>query len=295
MELRQLRYFAAVGRVGTFTAAAAELRVAQPALWQQVKALERELGLPLFERWGRRVRLTRDGEEILHRVGPILESVERLRQSATDLAAGRRGRIVVACSQPHVSMFLARLIGRFHATSPDVRVELREHPPLAGLPLDDLGTGAADVGLGTEDPESLEGFAVYAANLVAAVPAGHPWAGQAEVTLQQLGAEVLLVAPYQSLSRGLLERALEAEGIKPRIGHESPSPATLVALGEQGLGVPVLADDAFATVRHGSAPLVVGRGGPIGAEVWLQWRRGAAMSSALTAFIEEATAIGGTR
>ena len=91
MELRQLRYFRAVAETGTFMAAAERSRVAQPALWKQVRDLERELGVGLFERVGRRVRLTSSGTLLLERVAQALESADRVKSLAADLRLGRTG------------------------------------------------------------------------------------------------------------------------------------------------------------------------------------------------------------
>src|SRR5690242_19312935 len=77
MELRQLEYFVEVARKGTYLAASASLSVAQPALWRQVKELERELGVPLFERVGRRVRLTRNGEALADQAATVLAASGR--------------------------------------------------------------------------------------------------------------------------------------------------------------------------------------------------------------------------
>src|SRR6266516_3838932 len=103
MELRQLRYFRAVAETGTFTAAAEQSRVAQPALWKQVRELERELGVALFEKAGRRVRLTGSGALLLERVAHALESADREKSLAADLRLGRTGQVVISCSPPHIN------------------------------------------------------------------------------------------------------------------------------------------------------------------------------------------------
>jgi DNA-binding transcriptional LysR family regulator len=107
MELRQLEYFVEVARKGTYVAAAASLSVAQPALWRQVKELERELGTPLFERVGRRVRLTRDGARLADQAAGILAAAGRLRDDAEALRAGRAGAVAIACAAPQLREFLA--------------------------------------------------------------------------------------------------------------------------------------------------------------------------------------------
>ena len=289
MELRQLRYFAEVAETGSYSGAAAKLHVAQPALWQQVKSLEVELRVPLFERTGRSVRLTRHGQVLLGRVAQVLDQADLLLRLARDLSQGRSGLVVVACTPPHISRLLGAVVGRYRARHPDVVVEFREHPPIAGLPLDEVIAGSADVALGVRTPD-CDGFPVYRVNVVAAVPPDHPLAGLREVSLDQLDGEPLLVSSRPSLSRGLLDAAWAAPARTPRIVFESPSPVTLVSLGSHGVGIPLLADDALAMVREQPAPVVVDQGRPIGAEVWLHWRTGLTITPALDAFIGEVRA-----
>src|SRR6266404_5314928 len=124
MELRQLEYFSVVAVPLTNTAAAARLHVAQPALWKQVNDLERELGVSLFERIGRRVRITSAGRQLLERVDQILAAARGLSGVAGDLRAGRTGRIRIGCLAPHIVAFLARAVAGFRATHPSVNVEL---------------------------------------------------------------------------------------------------------------------------------------------------------------------------
>src|SRR5215218_2189699 len=118
MELRQLRYFASVSELGTYAAAADRLHVAQPALWRQVQSLERELRVPLFERVGRRVRLTSDGATLLAQAQSTLATADRLAHSADDLRTARGGVVAIACASPHIRKFLAPVLGEFHSSHP---------------------------------------------------------------------------------------------------------------------------------------------------------------------------------
>src|SRR5215212_5017338 len=127
MELRQLGYFVEVGRRGSYLAAAAAQSVAQPALWRQVKELERELGVPLFERVGRGVRLTRDGTTLLEQAETALAAAGRVRHSAEELRAGRAGVVAIACAAPHLREFLAGVIAALREDHPGVLVEVREY------------------------------------------------------------------------------------------------------------------------------------------------------------------------
>src|SRR5438105_4835552 len=110
MELRQLRYFAEVARAGTYAAASQRPHVAQPGVWKQVRSLERELGVVLFERVGRRVRLTSGGTLLLAQAEAALAGVSRVDGLAADLRAGVTGTVTVGCVSAHVVGFLSRLL-----------------------------------------------------------------------------------------------------------------------------------------------------------------------------------------
>ena len=93
MELRHLRYFVAVAETGIFSGAAAHLRITQPALWRQVHDLEGELGVRLFERSGRRVRVTSAGEDLLLRCRDLLGDFQQLTEYAQAMRSAERGRL----------------------------------------------------------------------------------------------------------------------------------------------------------------------------------------------------------
>src|SRR5260370_4099983 len=126
MELRQLRYFVEVAREGSYAAAAERLHVAQPGVWKQVRALERELGVRLFERVGSGVRLTRDGELVLAQADKALAGITRVADLASDLQAGRTGTVTVGCVSAHIAGFLSRAVASHRRQYPDVDVRLVE-------------------------------------------------------------------------------------------------------------------------------------------------------------------------
>jgi DNA-binding transcriptional LysR family regulator len=98
MELRHLRYFVAVAEAGAFSRAATRLRITQPALWRQVHDLEMELGVRLFERAGRRIRLTSAGEGLLRRSRDLLDGVDQLAEHAHAMRSGEVGTLRVGAS-----------------------------------------------------------------------------------------------------------------------------------------------------------------------------------------------------
>ncbi|MBI3745810.1 MAG: LysR family transcriptional regulator [Chloroflexi bacterium] len=295
MELRQLRYFKAVARHGTYVAAAASLAVAQPALWRQVHDLERELGLALFEKVGRRVRLTIDGQTILEQAIDALDTVDRLDATAADLRSARAGIVAIACAGPHLQRFLAPVIGTFRRSRPDVVIRIREYSggpgPGRGI-REDLVDGIVDVATGTPtgaDP-MFDGFPVYGVRLIAAVPDAHALRAAATIDVEDLRDRPLVLSQAVSFSRGALEAACRRAGFEPRVAFDSASPASIMALGAAGLGLPIFVDDAVPPPAGEPWPVILEAGRPIGASVSLLWRAGAALSPTVRAFIDLARA-----
>lgn len=263
MELRQLEYFSAVASDGTYTAAAERLHVAQPALWKQVHELERELGVALFERVGRRVQITTAGRQLLDRANQLLGGAIRFHALADELRLGRTGRVRIGCFAPHIGAFLAPVIGAFRMRHPDIAVELHEQGPTAAAAVDPSSTlveallaGATDVITTSliSDDQSLDGFGAYDVHVVAIPSPGDQRTLIAErksrLPVTALRDVPLVVSPIGYFSRQRLEAACRVAGFEPRIEAEATSPAGLVALAEHGVGTAVIASDAVTPGRR---------------------------------------------
>jgi DNA-binding transcriptional LysR family regulator len=291
MELRQLRSFAAVAHDGGYAAAAASLSVTQPAVWRQVRELEVELGLSLFERYGRSVRPTADGSRLLEQAAAVLATVDRFTATAADLRSVRAGVVGIACAAPHLQRFLAGRIGAFRRVHPGVSLVIREYSgatsPGRGI-LEDLLDGVVDVAtlIGTRNVPEVEGFPLYEVRLVVAVSDSHEWRHIGTVDIAMLRDQPLIVSQRGAYSRGAIEAACQRAGFDPTIAFTVASPASQVALGRARLGVPVVVDDAVAPDRGGPWPTLVERGKPIGETVSLVWRAGAKLPPSVRTFIE---------
>lgn len=303
MDLRQLEYVVAVADRGTFMAAAEHLHVAQPALWKRVRDLERELGVVIFERAGRRVRLTSDGAQLVAVAMPVVAGADRVRDLARDLAAGLVGEVAVLCVPSHVPTFLAPVIGEFRQVHPRIRVDLHELGAApSGAPtaaaassgghgsaslLDALRSGAVDIITSPPLTGAVQGFHVYDVHVVLVPPPRHKWRTQQTVSVTQLADVPLVVTPRGFLSRTLLDNACNAAGFEPMVAAESANAATLVALGENGVGVPVIASDALpARISSERRPSLTVRGHDLSDEVWMYWRAGSTPTPAVESFLD---------
>ena len=126
MEFHQLRYFCAVARAGSFTRAAEQERIAQPSLSQQIRKLETELGVPLFERLGRGTRLTPYGEALLAEATNILKNIADAHAAIAALQDGVRGSLRVGAIPTVLPFFLAPRLGEFRDLHPEIEIMLSE-------------------------------------------------------------------------------------------------------------------------------------------------------------------------
>jgi DNA-binding transcriptional LysR family regulator len=243
VELRQLRYFVAVARRRHFTAAAEIVGVAQPALSQQIRLLERELGLDLFDRSGRRVRLTSAGEVFLARAERVLAEVESAVAEMEEFAGLLRGRLVVGALPSLAGRLMPPLLAGFHARHPGLDLAMREESSAQLLAL--VEAGEVDLAVVHQPatatrPEAVALEPLFAEDLVAVVAPGRRLAERDVIPVGALRDEPLLLSKPGSGIRRVVLDACAAAGFAPRIAFESDGVATLRALAAEGLGVAVL-------------------------------------------------------
>lgn len=250
MELRQLRYFVAVARQRHFTRAAAALGLAQPALSQQIRALEREVGVTLLDRGGRRVRPTPAGEALLIRAERILAEVASATAELAEFAGARRGRVIVGALPSLAEHQLPTLVAAFHTRHPGIELALREERTANLLAL--LAGGEVDLALLHQPPAALGAGALadqntmptleplFTEELVAVVAPGHQLVGRATLPIAALRDEPCILTKSGSVVRDTILAACAAAGFAPRIAFESGGNATVRALAAAGLGIAIL-------------------------------------------------------
>jgi LysR family transcriptional activator of glutamate synthase operon len=287
MELRQLRYLVALADERHFTRAAAREHVAQPALSQQIRRLERELGLPLVERTTRRVALTDAGARLVERARRALGEIEAGRAELQALAGIRTGRVGIGAIQALGPLDLPLLLAAFHERHPGVELAVREEPSetLAAM----VQEGSLDLAFLSAGPAPADGrlalCRMATEELVALLPAGHRLAGRRRLRLVELRDEQFIGYREGATIRQVLLSAADEAGFQPRVAFESNEVPRIRALVARGLGVAVLprseghpATDAISVV-----PL---RGPTLRRDVTLVWLAGRAHSPAAAAFLE---------
>lgn len=236
MELRQLQYFAAVARHRHFTRAAEELYVTQPALSQQVRRLEAELGLALLRRTSRGVELTAAGEDLLVHAEAVLAEVARARAQMDRHAGVSRGVARVAATAADAPR-LPDALADFHADHPRIQIALRQGSAAEVVALVQRGSvDVAVLALTGEPPPGVEAHPLSDEPLRVAVPLDDALAGTTTTLLELRGRPFILAEPGTAL-RETVMAATQAAGFSPLPLVEVGDPATVRHLVRAGLGL----------------------------------------------------------
>ncbi|MGH8032969.1 MAG: LysR family transcriptional regulator [Luteimonas sp.] len=242
VTLRQLRAFVAVAQLGGFSAAAVRLHLTQSALSMLVRSLEDEIGVPLFVRTTRSVKLTDAGRDFLPLAEQMLVDLHNAVADTRARAERARGRIVVAVTPTFASTMLPPLLSRYRAEHPDVQVVLRDDvsPSQIRRLVQD---GEADIGIGPLERGQRELLVVDVLmddELVLACPQGHRLARNKTVAWSELADVPVIGFARDNALQSLVESATTAVGLRLRTQYEVSSISTAVALVDAGLGVSVL-------------------------------------------------------
>src|SRR5262249_17107460 len=191
MDLHQLRTFLAIADTGGVARAAARLNLSQPAASRQIQVLEAELGVLLFDRIGRRVRLTSEGEDLLWRGRQLVAEADALRERARALRGGHTGQIKVGATPPMIETVLASFLVGHRRRHPGVDVNIVEDGG-AGL-ASGLQSGEVHLAYIPAGDDRFSGRLLYPIHVMAVVPGGHPWYRLSLLEIDQLGSERLLL------------------------------------------------------------------------------------------------------
>lgn len=291
MHLRRLQYFTAVADELHFGRAARRLHIAQPALTQQIRQLEKEIGTELFHRTTRRVELTPAGTAYLHHARRALTELEHGASAATRAVAGETGRLSLGFAGSTTYELLPRLVRSFRSQYPSVRLEIHNEL-LTSAQIAALADHTIDVGfLRPPVPGADLGLEhVRDESLIAALPEGHRLAGRRNLDLALLADEGFVLYPHgASTSLGIIS-ACNAAGFSPIVTQEASETHTLVCLVAAGLGVSLLPE----SVRYLKIPGVVYvslNTAPPPLELWMAWREDETASPALHNFLTMARTV----
>jgi DNA-binding transcriptional LysR family regulator len=250
MEWQQLEYFQTVAREQHFTRAAKKLAISQPALSRSIARLEDELGVPLFERSGRSIRLNRYGEMFLEQVdaalGLINEGVQKLR----DMVDPERGTVSLAFLHTLGTHLVPDLLGSFRKKHPHIQFQLFQDA--SSDLFERLKAGELDLCL-SSGPVKMSGVVweeLFRDELYVIVPEHHPLADRDEINLWEIADE-----PFISLKKGyglraLTDRLCRQAGFTPNITFEGEEVTTVAGLVSAGLGVALIPETGGEDMRQ---------------------------------------------
>lgn len=251
MNLQQLRYAVALAEAQSFTKAAESAFVVQSALSQQIRKLEDELGLPLFERTTRSVSLTPAGEVLMPLIHQVLAGIDRITVDAQALSGTIGGRLTVGMMEvPSESLDVAALMATFHARYPEVSVTLRSGG--SDLLIDAIRDRKLDVAIVGSNVAGARGrlthTELFSEPLIAVLPAMHPLAAKASLDLAELAELPFIDFPPGYGLRHETDRGFT--GVPRRVAFEVTRVDEVIQFVRKDLGVALL-PESVATSRAG--------------------------------------------
>jgi LysR family hydrogen peroxide-inducible transcriptional activator len=251
MEIHQLRYFVAVAEEGSFSRAAAKVRVAQPSLSQQIRKLEGEIGQPLFDRLPRSVVLTEAGRCLLEYAQQILASIGDARRCVDELKGKIAGDVAVGAIPTIAPYVLPELVVTFQKHYPDVTLHIVEDVT-EGVTRR-IEAGELDVALASTCQRSPTLRVERLGNepLLALVPEGHPLAKQSMITLDDLKSQRFLLLHEMHCLSQQVHHLLESRRLQPEVALAGSQLSTIANMVAADIGVSIVPQ---MMVKHHSTP-----------------------------------------
>lgn len=253
MNLRNLRTFVAVADAGSIARASAHLNLSQPAASRQILALEGSLKVKLFDRIGRRFRLTSEGESLLRRSRRLIMDADALSMEAQALNRAQAGLLRVGATPQTIESVLVDFLADYRSRHPAIDVHLVEE---GGLRLvDRLERGDIHLALVISDDRFRQERLFPA---IAVVHQKHRLRGRRKIDVKELAEEPVLLLTRSFASRGWFDAACNLARVRPRVLLESASPHTIVALAEAGFGAAIVPSTVLIRRSVHAMPIVRG-------------------------------------
>ena len=285
MNFGHLRTFVAVADAGGVHRAADRLHLSQPAVSRQIQALEGDLGVPLFDRIGRRVQLTAEGEDLLWRSRRLLAEARSFAERADALKKGDGGILRVGATPQVIESPLAGFLGCFRTRYPGVEVELVEEGG-TNLP-GRLERGDVLLAVMAVDNERFDFRLLYPVYGLAVLARTHRLAGRRTLEIAELEDEPLVLLRSGFASRDWFQAACGVAHLRPRVMLETAAPHTAVALAGSGYGIAVVPSTVRIPRESVRASALVQRGSGIGAWLRVAWDPQRFLAPYARRFIEE--------
>jgi DNA-binding transcriptional LysR family regulator len=242
MELQQLKYFQTVARLEHMTRAAEELHITQPSLSITIGRLEDALGVPLFDRYGRQIKLNEYGKIFLKRIERAFSELEEGKREVTDLAGLDYGTVSVASTN---QVLLPELLQSFLSMYPQMKFRLFQDSILTMQ--QQLQNGAVDFCISSPlvQGQGISGVPLLEEEIVLAVPMGHRLAGQSSISLNEVVHESFISLKAGYGIRDMTDEFCRQAGFSPNITFEVNEPSLVGNLVKSGLGIAFIPMNAW--------------------------------------------------
>ena len=241
IRFRHLQTFLEVARQRSVGRAAEVLNVSQPAVTQQLQALERELGLPLLERSGRRMVPTREGEVLYELATPLVEGLDALPEAFRQRVRGLdAGELNIAANSTTTLYLLPRLIAAFRAAHPDVRLVLHSAITADGAEL--VRNNVVDLTFGSmvDVPADIDYAPVYSFDHVLIAPRGHPLAAEPDPGLADIAAHELILPPRRQVTLRLVDQVFQRSRVPYHVALEVDGWEVIKQYVAMGMGISIV-------------------------------------------------------
>lgn len=293
MDLRHAKTFVTVADLGTVSCAARHLRIAQPALSRQISDLERELGIKLFDRVGRRLMLTGAGEQILGDCRALLSCATAIEQHAIQLQQEDAGVLKLASVPQMIEGVISAFLRRYAVQFPKVQVKLTE---VTGVAVTAAKLESGEIHLALILANSFladeQRFACYPLERIDHLAVFGPSINlerDGAIEIGRLAPHPLLVLDTEYVGRRNFDAACRLAGIQPNIAYESRTPHTLLAMAENGHGI-ALVTSSMRTDRYRlHVAAVTYRGEPLRERSAIYWDKRRPLPRYAQAFCEMLT------
>jgi LysR family cyn operon transcriptional activator len=268
MNLRHLRTFVSIADAGSIARAGNRLNISQPAASRQILALEADLGVRLFDRIGRRFRLTSEGEDLLRQSRRLLMDADSLGARARALKGGHTGILRVGATPMVVENTLSAFLDRYRLDHAGVEVHFVEDGGIRLL--DRLDRGDIHLALVVPD-DRFHSRLLYPVHDFAVLPEKHRLSRRRTLDVAELAEEPLLLLDRSFGSRQWFEAACSVAHIRPRMLMESAAPHSIIALAGAGYGIAVVPSTVLIANASVRAVPLLHRGASIGRWLTIAW------------------------
>ncbi|CAM3813883.1 LysR family transcriptional regulator [Kerstersia gyiorum] len=249
LNLRTVQLFIAVAERLSVSRAATAMHISQSALSRQIQGLEEDLGVRLFERIGKRLALTAEGEDLLPKMSQLLQQANGLSDRIHRLHNGEAGYLSLGATPQTIEALLAPVLRALRRNHSGIEIHLVEGPNERLLDYVESGTVHAAIAWAPHE-QKFERLDLFKARLYAVLPPGHAAEGAQELDLTQLGDGPILSLRRGFMTRSMFDQACEDAGLRLNRITESASTQTLWALARSGMGVAVVSSSAVSQWHH---------------------------------------------